>query len=82
VPKIAESTERAGDNLLDPSLAPASGMATQAVEQATAMVRSVSDQASAATGALYRQSARPGEYLTRNVNRVAITGQKDRARHR
>jgi hypothetical protein len=59
--------------MLDPSLAPPSGMATQAVEQAAAIVRSVGDQASAATGALYQQSARADEYLTRNVNRYPLT---------
>src|SRR4029077_4393395 len=34
---------------------------------------SVGDQASAATGAVYQQGARAGEYLTRNVNRHPLT---------
>ena len=72
-PKAAGSAARAGNGMLDPSLAPASGLAAQAVEQATAIARSVGDQASLATGAIYQQSARAGEYLTHNVNRHPLT---------
>ncbi len=73
LPEAAESAAGAGNGMLDPSLAPASGRAVQAIEQATAGARSVGDQASAAKGAVYQQSARAGEYLTRNVNRHPLT---------
>ena len=72
VPKAAESAARAGKAMLDPSLGRASGVASQAVEQATAMVRSVGNQASAASDALYQQSARAGQYVTRNVNQYPL----------
>jgi hypothetical protein len=73
LPKAAESAVGRGNGMLDPGLAPASGLATQAIEQTTAIARSVGDQAAAATGVVYQQSARAGEYLTRNVNRHPLT---------
>jgi len=71
-PKIAESAVRAGNEMLDPSLDRASGIAGQAVEQATTMARNIGNQASAASGAVYQQSARAGEYVTRNVNQYPV----------
>jgi hypothetical protein len=71
-PKAAESAARAGKDMLDPSLDRASGIAGHAVGQATAMVRNVGNQASAASDALYQQSARAGQYVTRNVNRYPL----------
>ena len=71
-PKTAESAARAGNGMLDPSLARASGIAGQAVEQTTAIVRNIGNQASAASGAVYQQSARAGEYVTRNVNQYPL----------
>jgi hypothetical protein len=73
LPKATESAAGAGNGMLDPSLAPASGPATQAIEQTTAIARSVGDQASATTSVIYQQGARAGEYLTRNVNRHPLT---------
>ncbi len=72
LPKTAESAARAGKEMLDPSLDRASGIAGQAVEQATAMARNIGNQASAASGAVYQQSARAGEYVTRNVNQYPL----------
>ncbi len=66
VPKTVQSAARAGKEMLDPTLD--TGIANQAFEQAAAMVRNVGDQASAAGDALYQQSARAGQYVTRNVN--------------
>ncbi len=71
-PKTAESAARGGNEMLDPSLGRASGIAGQAVEQTTAMVRNIGNQASAASGAVYQQSARAGEYVTRNVNQYPL----------
>ena len=73
LPEAGASAAETGNGMLDPSLVPASGLATQAIKQATAIARSVGGQASAATGAVYQQSARAGEYLTRNVNRYPLT---------
>ncbi len=36
------------------------------------MVRNIGNQASAASDALYQQSARAGEYMTRNVNQYRL----------
>src|SRR6266851_9202330 len=72
VPKTVGSAARAGNDMLDPSLAQASGIANQALEHATAMARNVGDQASAAGDALYQQSARAGRYVTRNVNQYPL----------
>ena len=44
----------------------------EAVEQTTAIVRNIGNQASAASGAVYQQSARAGEYVTRNVNQYPL----------
>jgi ElaB/YqjD/DUF883 family membrane-anchored ribosome-binding protein len=72
VPKTVENAARAGKEMLDPTLDQASGIASQALGQATAMVRNVGDQASAAGDALYQQSARAGRYVTSNVNQYPL----------
>ena len=41
---------------------------TGIMEQAGSMARNLGEQASAATGALYQQGARAGDYVSRNVN--------------
>jgi ElaB/YqjD/DUF883 family membrane-anchored ribosome-binding protein len=72
VPSTAESAARAGKEMLDPALDRASGIANQALEQAAAVVRNVGGQATAASDALYQQSARAGQYVTRNVNQYPL----------
>ncbi|SRR6266851_1798735 len=72
VPKTVENAARAGKEMLDPTLDQAAGIASQALGQATAMVRNAGDQASAAGDALYQQSARAGRYVTSNVNHYPL----------
>ena len=72
VPKAMEGAARAGKEMLDPTLDQASGIASQALEQAGAVVRNVGDQASAAGDALYQKSARAGRYVTQNVNQYPL----------
>src|SRR5437868_2780147 len=50
------------------SAAPGPGI----VEQAGSMARNLGEQASAATGALYQQGARAGDYVSRNVNEYPL----------
>src|SRR5438874_11007914 len=73
VPRAAASAAQAGTEMLDPTLASASGMAGQAVEQAAAMARNFGVQASAAGDALYQRSARAGDYVKRNVYQYPLT---------
>ena len=42
------------------------------MEQAGSMARNLGEQASAATGALYQQGARAGDYVSRNVNEYPL----------
>ena len=70
--KTAGSAARTGNDILDPTLDAASGIASQTLEQAKAVVRNVGDQASAAGDALHQQSARVGQYLTRNINQYPL----------
>src|ERR1051325_8680798 len=42
------------------------------MERAASMARNVGEQASAATGALYEQGARAGDYVSRNVNEYPL----------
>ncbi len=72
VPKTVENVARAGKEMLDPTLDQAAGIASQALGQATAMVRNAGDQASAAGDALYQRSARAGRYVTSNVNQYPL----------
>ena len=69
VPKAAASAAQAGSDMLDPTLDSGS-MAGRAVEQATAMVRNIGGQASAAGDALYHQSARAGQYVNQQSARA------------
>jgi hypothetical protein len=50
------------------SAAPGPGI----MEQAGSMARNLGEQASAATGALYNQGARAGDYVSRNVNEYPL----------
>jgi hypothetical protein len=45
---------------------------TGVMEQAGSMARNLGEQASAATGALYQQGTRAGEYVSRNVNEYPL----------
>ena len=45
---------------------------TGIMEQAGSMARNLGEQASAATGALYQQGARAGDYVSRNVNEYPL----------
>jgi len=46
--------------------------ASNMVEQAASMARNLGEQASAATGALYQQGTRAGDYVTRNLNEYPL----------
>src|SRR3954451_18267746 len=52
---------------------PGSGMsASNVIEQAGSVARNLGEQASAASGALYEQGARAGDYVSRNVNEYPL----------
>src|SRR3954453_11487757 len=52
---------------------PGSGMsASNVIEQAGSVARNLGEQASPASGALYEQGARAGDYVSRNVNEYPL----------